>query len=547
MAGVDNTTAKKKILLNLRERVTDTRLNEFNDQAEQLDAINFYESLCSLPRMIRGMELSHNSGRVFDVGVGSAVWSGELVRLTASDTVTLDENVSTDPRIDLVEITGVSQTSSDLGLLVALGALARTSVSGEAVGSGTGSQKAWDLDYSGVDLSTLKVQLAATPVGGWNLSPGTGGSGVDQIIFHEAPGSSVAITADYDYLTGGAESSALLNTRKTLTPTLNVVKGTPAASPSAPAKTSGSVLIGTIQVPGSWTGGGGSITYNHEDRQYMVHTDEVANDKSVYNATNADAGKIINPIRNMHGIMSGFRLVYMTGTSVKITPGWGVSLGQAFYSTVDIEETGLSLGSAGWRYIYLNPPSEAGNAPTIANISTDPPRSDRMIQASTNSDLYVGAIYWNGSAVREFYTRGEWTYWASATSQALTTPTSGTYTDLTVTDHCPSTGRTLMVRAQASLGASASNGTCSVAVKSQRAANVADPIVRQMVVQAGTSLAVIAEANGVVIAEEDSSVRYICYDTNTNGTVTGEAASAYVLGFKDDYRTMTTAGAADTY
>lgn len=547
MGGVDNTTVRKKLNINLRQRTSETDLNEFSDLAQENIAINNFELVCALSRMIRGMALSFNSGRIFDVGVGSAIWKGEEVRNTAATTVTLAENADPNPRIDLVEITGVTDTTSDLGLKVALSALSRTSVSGEAVGSGTGSQKAWDLDYAGVDGSTLKVQLAGTAVGGWNLSPGTGTLGVDQVIFYDAPGSGVAITADYDYLTGGVESSALINTRKSQTPTFNVITGTPTASPSPPSGTSGAVHVGTIEVPGSWTGGGGSVAYSYEERQYMVHEDEVKNEKSVYTASDDNAGKLINPIRMMHGIMAGFRLVYVSGTSFKITPGWGVSLGQAFYSTADIEETGLALGSAGWRYVYLNPPSEAGNAPTIANISSDPPRSDRMIQAATNSDLYVGAIYWDGAAVREFYTRGDWTYWASATAQSLTVPTSGTITDLVVTPHCPSTGRTLMIRAQASLGASASNGTTSVAVKSQRAANVADPIVRQMVAQAGTSLAVIAENNGVVIAEEDSSVRYINYDTNNNGSVTSAGASVYVLGYKDDYRTMTTAGAPDTY
>jgi len=547
MAGVDNTTVRKKVKINTRQRTSETDLNDFNDQSQEALAINNYEIVTALSKMIRGMEISFNSGRIFDVGVGSAIWKGEEVRLTSAATVTLDENADPNPRIDLVEITGVTDTDSDLGLKVALSALARTSVSGEAVGSGTGSQTAWDLDYAGVDPSTLKVQLAGTASGGWNYSPGTGTLGVDQIIFHDAPGSGVAITADYDYLTGGVESSALINTRKSQTPTFNVVTGTPAASPSAPSGTTGSVKVGTVEVPGSWTGGSSGVSIEYAPRAYMVHEDKVKNTKSVYSASDSNSGKLSNPVRMMHGVMAGFRLVYVSGTSFKITPGWGVSLGQAFYSTEDIEETGLSLGSAGWRYVYLNPPGEAGEAPTIANIDTDPPRSDRMIQTSTNSDLYVGAIYWDGAAVREFYTRGDWTYWASATAQSLTVPTSGTITDLVVTPHCPSTGRTLMIRAQASLGASASNGTTSVAVKSQRAANVADPIVRQMVVQAGTSLAIVAENNGVVIAEEDSSVRYINYDTNNSGSVTSAGASVYVLGYKDDYRTMTTAGAADFY
>jgi len=162
MAGVDNTTVRKKVKINTRQRTSETDLNDFNDQSQEALAINNYEIVTALSKMIRGMEISFNSGRIFDVGVGSAIWKGEEVRLTSAATVTLDENADPNPRIDLVEITGVTDTDSDLGLKVALSALARTSVSGEAVGSGTGSQTAWDLDYAGVDPSTLKVQLAGT-------------------------------------------------------------------------------------------------------------------------------------------------------------------------------------------------------------------------------------------------------------------------------------------------------------------------------------------------------------------------------------------------
>lgn len=545
MAGVDNTTPKRRMLIQLRQRTSDTDLNTVNELSQQMDAIGNYEAICALSRMIRGMELSHNSGRIFDVGVGSALWKGELVRLVSAGTVTLDENADPNPRIDLIEITGVTATNSDLGLIVTLGALTRTSVSAEAVGTGDASTKPWDLANSGVDPSTLKVQLAGTASGGWNFSPGTGTLGVDQIIFHDAPGSGVAITADYDYLTGGAEGNALLNTRTTLTPTLNVVKGTPAASPSAPSATSGSVIVGTIEVPGSWTGGSSGTSFAYDSRKYMVHQDKVQRAKATYSATAQDSGKLINPIRNMHGLMSGFRLQYATATSFKITPGWGVSLGQSFYSIEDIEETGLSLGSAGWRYVFLAPPTEAGEPPTIANISSNPPTSENMIQGLTANDLYVGALYWDGAAVRKFYTRGNHVFFDSEVSHSLTVTATGT--DLDVTSACPVTGRTLLCRLQVSLASSASDGTLQATVQSQRNTNVGDPTLRAAVLQPSTSLTVLSENNGWLIAEENSSVRYVNYTTTTAGTVATPTATLLVQGYIDDYRTLDTSGAAVFY
>ena len=545
MAGVDSTTVKKKAQLNARQRTSQTDVNEFQDQAQEMDALNVHELVASDSSVVRGLEISFSSGYDFLVGVGSGLWKGEVLRQTSNATVTLDENTDPNARIDLIEINGVSEVDSDSASKTLLSSITRTSVTGEAVGTGDASTKPWDLANAGVDLSTLKVYLGGVLSGGWSYSPETGTGSVDQIIFHDAPGSSVAITADYDYLSGGVEAGATVNTRKSLSPTFNVVKGTPAASPSVPSATSNAVKVGTIEVPGSWTGGAG-YSIAHSVRKYMVHPDKVTNNRSTFTASDVRSGKITNAIRNIHQALEGFRLVWVSTTSFKITPGWGVSLGQSFYSSEDIEETGVSLGSAGWNYVYLSlTVGEAGVEPTIS-ISSTGPTSERMINSSSANDVYIGAIYWTGSAIRKFFSRGDWVFWDTAVSFSLTVP-QVTALDLDVTTACPVTGRTLEARLSSSLSSSGSDGTVDVVAKSQMAANIADPALRSFSLQSSTSLAVLNENNGKLIAEESSSTRYVNYTTATAGTTSSPAATLYILGYLDDYRTLDVSGSAMFY
>lgn len=544
MAGVDTTTPKKKTQIATRERVTETRLNEFNSQAQEMDALDNLRLLSSASRMVEGMEISLNSGKNFDIDVGAGLWKGELVQLTSTGSVILTDNLDPNPRIDLIEITGVSEAGSDSVNKVLLSALARTAVAAFAVGTGDASTKPWDLGHAGVIIDTVQVFLAGVQVDGWAFSKGTGTGAKDQIIFNDAPGSGVAITANYTYLTGGVEASTPVNTKFTLTPTFNVVVGTPAASPSVPSGTAGSVRVGTIEVPGSWTGGG-SPTILYDVRNYMVHPDKLGDGQSSYAANSGQSGRVTNPIRNMHQTLEGFRMVWVSTTEIKVTPGFGVVLGNSFYSKTDILSGTLALGGAAWHYVYLSTSAGAGLAPTIST-STTAPTSKRMITSSTANDFYVGAIYWDGAAVRKFYTRGDWVFWDSEISKALTVPV-GSATDLDVTDACPITGRTLFCRLQVSLGSSASDGSILATVQSQRAANIGDPTLRASVLQPSTSLTVIDENNGVVIAEEDTAVRYVNYDTDTNGTVASEAATLYIQGYLDDYRTLDTSGAAMFY
>ena len=60
-----------------------------------------------------------------------------------------------------------------------------------------------DLDNTDVDSSSLIVYLDGTATTAYTFSNGTGGGGVDQIIFDSAPGEKVAITVTYTRSTEG--------------------------------------------------------------------------------------------------------------------------------------------------------------------------------------------------------------------------------------------------------------------------------------------------------------------------------------------------------
>lgn len=83
------------------------------------------------------------------------------------------------------------------------------SVTNEAVGTGNGTTKVFDLDHAKVVPTTLVVKVGGT-VTPATLKPGTGTNGVDQIEFAAAPEAAAAITADYSYMV----KDALLYFRK---------------------------------------------------------------------------------------------------------------------------------------------------------------------------------------------------------------------------------------------------------------------------------------------------------------------------------------------
>lgn len=79
-----------------------------------------------------------------------------------------------------------------------------TAVTGEAVGSGTGSLTAFSLVHTPVVPSSLSLTVAGEAVTtGWTLDANTG-----RIVFTAAPASGAAIVAGYSYFDGYAEAAA---------------------------------------------------------------------------------------------------------------------------------------------------------------------------------------------------------------------------------------------------------------------------------------------------------------------------------------------------
>jgi len=68
------------------------------------------------------------------------------------------------------------------------------SVTAEAVGTGNASRTIFYLDYKYIDSGNIVVKLDGTPTSAYTLSNEEG-----KITFDSAPGSGVAITADYEF------------------------------------------------------------------------------------------------------------------------------------------------------------------------------------------------------------------------------------------------------------------------------------------------------------------------------------------------------------
>ena len=553
MAGVDSTTVKKKAQLNARQRTSQTDVNEFQDQAQEMDALGSYHLLSGHSTVVAGMNVSHSSGYDFSVSVGQALWKGELAKNESVATVTLTENTDPNPRIDIIEITGLSETDSGSASKTLLSSLSRTTVTGEAVGTGDASTKPWDLDYAGVDLSTLKVYLGGVLSGGWSYSPETGTGSVDQIIFHDAPGSSVAITADYDYLSGGVEAGATVNTRKSIGPTFSTVVGTPAASPSVPSYTANSVRIATVQVPGSWTGGASGVTITNTVKEPMVAPDSNQVGASAINDTSG--GRVIDAVRNIHQVLHGCRLQYSAVREIKVSAGWGVFYGRSFYFAEPITKSVGVPSASTWYYVYLSIPQSSagentGEAPGVA-VSTNPP-TQMMRPNNTNSYLYIGSFYSNASQnVEPFYTHGDHVLWENDRSAALTIPQ--TVIDLDVTAYAPFTGRALLVEARLLLTSSTGANDTEVVIATidshKNATGKTFPSVRvQNGVYAGSnSGSVTMYGRGIIRAEEDSGTMYVNYTTTEVGSPTTTSGTLRFVGYIDDYRTQSITAGADFY
>lgn len=552
----------RNVKINSRERATQALAESFTGLAAEQDEVHVFNVVDDHSCVIQGLNVSFSATRTFAISTGACLLAGKLIPVIAAQSATLDEETTGQPRIDLVEITGVTDTDYSSDNRILLSALVRNAVTGEAVGTGDGTTKAWDLGYERVDPATLKVYVDGGQVGGWNYSKATGSGGVDQILFHEAPTSLLPITADYTHVTGGVESTTSVNTAKRRDPAINVVKGTPAGSPSAPSATAGSVVLATIQVPASWTGGSGSVVIANSVKQWLISPDANVDTESAQSASNAN--KLSYAVRGVDQVIHGCRLRYVDSTDLAVTAGWGNYKGVAWKLT---EEASLdcSAASAGWNYVYLRPRLTSTHRPAstpLIQISTSAPNHYRS-EGSGDLGVYVGAFFVASTGpvvIRPFWTHGDWTLYPAA----ITGDTGLNYDcdpdgDINISDALPETGRMFDAELYLNAQASTAHDELVFAVESRHSSggypSAALGTFHRLVARlrpAQTADVEEAEVYGMLRAEEYEGSRYVYTAITENVfdagfTISGGTPRLRVRGYLDDYRTMNPSGSPQDY
>ncbi len=544
-----SSTPKVTYKHNARQRLEVAEVDLQTEIAKDLDAELGYCALADDGVVIYGFDVSFNASKTFDVADGSAFFEGEAVKLTGGPSaVILNDGDATHPRIDYVVISTTAQGNTTNANKIVLSAIARTAVAAEAVGTGDGSTIAWDLANSGVDIKTLKVQIAAVADGGWALSPGTGTAGVDQIIFHDPPANPDAITADYTYQSGGVEASTNVSTRYEWLPSITVIEGTPAASPAAPAVPAGQVRLATITVPAAWTGG--SITPDNSVKMWFLHGDRSADAQNPGVAPSS--GKVSHVLRGISQVTHGYRLRCgrdpVTGLPtdvIKITPGWASNDGRACRDLTEVSYTIQAAdvsGGAGWYYVYGDMGTVGGGI--TVKIHTAAPTD--MMRGNTAGWFYIGAIYVTSNSpitVRPFYTHGDWVYWESPTAIGLSTGTN----DVDVSAWSPPLGRLLRARLLITYTPSLVGNSAYVEAKSHKSAtSITQPTVAIRLAPPTNSLSETAEVWGDVRAEDSGGTRYVhSFENSDAGTLATK--NLYIHGYLDDYRTLDASGQPTFY
>jgi len=562
-----SSTPKVTYKHNARQRLEVAEVDLQTEIAKDLDAELGYCALADDGVVIYGFDVSFNASKTFDVADGSAFFEGEAVKLTGGPSaVILNDGDATHPRIDYVVISTTAQGNTTNANKIVLSAIARTAVAAEAVGTGDGSTIAWDLANSGVDIKTLKVQIAAVADGGWALSPGTGTAGVDQIIFHDPPANPDAITADYTYQSGGVEASTNVSTRYEWLPSITVIEGTPRTSPppAAPAVPAGQVRLATITVPAAWTGG--SITPDNSVKMWFLHGDRSADAQNPGVAPNS--GKVSHVLRGISQVTHGYRLRCgrdpVTGLPtdvIKITPGWASNDGRACRDLTEVSYTIQAAdvsGGARWYYVYGDM-GTAGGGITV-KIHTAAPTD--MMRGNTAGWFYIGAIYVTSNSpitVRPFYTHGDWVYWEDPTivTPGMTIP-QASFTDLDIATWCPPQGR--LVEAELYLSIQDSSGSGAVGdiidceIRSHLAATAKHypRIVGQaaLVRVTGTDPKYTSYTYGKLRPETSGATRNVKYQISIDPDPTAgnnHEADLRIFGYLDDYRTLDASGQPTFY
>lgn len=562
------TTPDKTFRCASRKRMTTQDAEDFTRMASLLDENAQWTMLADYALTVYGWNVTHSVDREFSVAVGAGVIEGVLAKSVLAQGVILDDNaLGGAVRIDLIELLPraapanplpacLSETASDPATEVTLGAIARTQVAAEAVANGDGATLAFDLDHDGVDGRTLNVQVAATPVGGWNLSFGTGGAGVDQIIFGVAPAFGDAITADYYYQAGGTETAAAQNTRYTRSLSFHVVKGTPGLG--VPLWTVGAIKIAQIDLVDGWVGGAAGTTISNAVKEFMVHADQSIDTESAGVAPYS--GKMITPIRNMDFVVHGLRLVcdHTATDQLIVTPGWVSIGGVSAVVSAPLSYTLPALAATGWYYVYgviaATSSTQLPGAELSLEVDQTPPDSYRGLPASVGR-VYLGAINVTSNApntIQPFFTKGNWTFWKDPTAVTFPGAPIPATGDLDVSEWCPDTGRLINVYLDISHTEDAVGGVDSFTslqiLSHLLATGFPYPCMAVTVWVTALTVAFHGYAQGVVIAEESAGTRSINYvHTQRTTSIAAEGYTILVLGYQDDYRTMDETGATSLY
>lgn len=566
-----SSSAKKRQRIEARQRISVGDLEDISELGlDNMEEDNFC-LVATDNYVIEGMQIVHVSGREFACNDGKVTINGDVLKLVGGPLSLGDQDACTsgNKRFDIVYIdpsnrytdgTATSATKTSMS------SVTMTTVTGEAVGTGDDTTLTWDLANEKVDPSTLIVELDGDPEAeGWVFSPGTGVGPVDQIIFDVAPAAGVAITADYDYLSGGVESSSSVWTRYERLPNVLVWKGTESASPSYATELAAfrgthanGLILASIEYPLSWSTGAPTAIDNSE-KTFLLSPDNLAEESGVTHTPNKTAtghwaGKIMHPLRNIHGLSYGFRLRWSSATELKITPGFGICRGVAFFSDSDIAFSptwGVDITSQAWYAVYLTcQPTNTtapGSAPQVFLDTEFPDSKRRDDDADETGSFYIGAIYNdNGGSVsiREFYHHGDWYYWANPT--AFTSITTGSDHDIAA--WCPVTGRLVDIELTTTFTPNASGDTCNIQIKSHSGSPTSpltsnEPVVQNYFTAYGTGTDMFAQNRGIIRAEQDGSARYI-NSTETTTALASAAVDFTIMGYLDDYRTMGASGSA---
>jgi len=571
----DSSTYKKRQRIEPRQRMSAIAIEDISDLGLANQAEDIFTAITQQDCVIGGMQISHTTGSSFQVEPGAIVVGGEILKMPAASPLGAQDPIvsGTDKRIDLVYLDTSTltylDTPADGATVTRLSLTTVTNVPSEAVGTGDDTTETFSLANDGVDPETLRVYLdGSQEFGGYTFSSDPGGSG-DEIIFDTAPAAGTAITASYDYLDGGEESTTTVTTRYNRTPTPQIRKGTEAASPTAPALGANEVFLGLIYYPAGWSSGDptGAVdgAFIYDTKVFLVARD-AANTNSYGSAWSGDIAQPHNPadqpvrisdaVRNIGVVRHGCRVRYIDTDTIAIGPGWLNNHGISCRVFEDIEHTVTASDGVGWYYIYAKvavPSGGSGLPFTIVESSNAPNSLGQETSAPlTNAGtFYLGAIYVASTGpvvVREFSTDDDgWVYWHGVSSLAVPAVPGGAPYDIDVSAWCPATSKKIDVSVSATLVATAIDQHGRVDIASNKDGSTLGnlPDLAIHVISAGSGSYIVTQ-RGIIRVETDSAVRKI-YGAEVLTSGTSITGLVNVAGYYDSFYSVNESGAVLTH